>query len=79
MKKWIFRLIIPFVLGCNTDDNCGEVIDKVIKDNRYLLVIRFDNGASTSQNEFSGELVSDIEVNEDTFLSYEEGENYCVE
>ena len=79
MKKWIFRLIIPFVLACNTDNNCGEVIDKVINDNRYLLVIRFDNGASTSQNEFSGELVSDIEVNEDTFLSYEEGENYCVE
>ena len=79
MKKWIFRLIIPFVLACNTDDNCGEVIDKVIKDNRYLLVIRFDDGASTSQSEFSGELVSDIEVNEDTFLSYEEGKNYCVE
>lgn len=79
MKKWIFHLIIPFVMACNTDDNCGEVIDKVIKDNRYLLVIRFDDGASTSQSEFSGELVSDIEVNEDTFLSYEEGENYCVE
>ncbi len=56
MKKWIFRLIIPFVLACNTDDNCGEVIDKVIKDNRYLLVIRFDDGASTSQSEFSANL-----------------------
>ncbi len=66
-------------VSCNPDNDCGEVIDKVIKDNRFLLVVRFDDGASTSQNEFSGELVSDIEVNENTFLSYEEGENYCVE
>tara|TARA_B100002019_G_C21141448_1_gene533474 strand:- start:366 stop:566 length:201 start_codon:yes stop_codon:yes gene_type:complete len=66
-------------LACNTDDNCGEVADKVVNDNRYLLVICFDDGASTSQSEFSGELVSDIEVNEDTFLSYEQGEIYCVQ
>ncbi|MCH1385906.1 MAG: hypothetical protein L7U61_06365 [Flavobacteriaceae bacterium] len=66
-------------VSCSPDENCGEVVDKVIKDNRYLLVIRFNDGASTSQNEFSGELVSDIEVNENTFLSYEEGDNYCVE
>ena len=66
-------------VSCNPDNDCGEVIDKLIKDNRFLLVVRFDDGASTSQNEFSGELVSDIEVNENTFLSYEEGENYCVE
>lgn len=79
MKKWIFHLTIPFFLACNADDNCGEIIDKVVKDNQYLLVIRFDDGASTSQSEFSGELVSDVEVNEETFLSYEEGENYCVE
>ena len=79
MKKWLFSLIMILTVACNTDDNCGEIIDKVVKDNRYLLVIRFDDGASTSQNEFSGELVSDIEVNEITFLSYEEGDNYCVE
>ena len=79
MKKWIFHLTIPFFLACNADDNCGDIIDKVVKDNQYLLVIRFDDVASTSQSEFSGELVSDVEVNEETFLSYEEGENYCVE
>jgi hypothetical protein len=79
MKKWIFRLIIPFVFACNTDDNCGEVIDKIVKDNQYLLVIRFDDGASTSQSEFSGELVSDIKVSEDMFSKLTEGETYCVE
>jgi hypothetical protein len=66
-------------LACNIDDNCGEVADKVVNDNRYLLVICFDDGASTRQSEFSGELISDIEVNEDTFLSYEQGEIYCVQ
>ncbi|MDG1824329.1 MAG: hypothetical protein P8H45_05505 [Flavobacteriaceae bacterium] len=79
MKKWIFLLIIPFVFACNADENCGKVIDKVVKENRYLLVIRFDDGASTSQSEFSGELVSDIEVSEDMFSKLTEGENYCVE
>ena len=79
MKKWMFYLVMILTVACNPNENCGEVIDKVVKDNRYLLVIRFDDGASTSQSEFSGELVSDVEVNEETFLSYEEGENYCVE
>ena len=79
MKKWFFFLVMILTVSCNPDNDCGEVIDKVIKDNRFMLVVRFDDGASTSQNEFSGELVSDIEVNENTFLSYEEGENYCVE
>lgn len=79
MNKWIFCLIITFVFSCSTDDNCGEVIDKVVKNNRHLLVIRFDDGASTSQSEFSGELVSDIEVSEDMFSKLSEGETYCVE
>lgn len=79
MNKWLFFLVMILAVACNPDDNCGEVIDKVFKDNQYILVIRFDDGASTSQNEFSGELVSDVEVNEEIFSSYEEGENYCVE
>ena len=65
-------------IGCNSDENCGEVINKVINNDRFLLVIRFDDGASTSENEFSGELVDDIEVDEQTFSSFEEGDNYCI-
>ena len=79
MKKWLFYLVMILTVACNPDDNCGEIIDKIIEDNRYLLVIRFDEGSTSSKNEYSGGLVSDVEVNEDTFLSYEEGENYCVE
>jgi hypothetical protein len=66
-------------LACNTDDNCGEVDDKVVNDNRYLLVIRFDDGASTRQSEFSGEIVIDIEVREDVFSKLTESEIYCVQ
>lgn len=79
MKKWFFFLVMILTVSCSPDENCGEVVDKVIKDNRYLLVIRFDDGASTSQNEFSGELVSDIEVTEGMFSKLMEGETYCVE
>lgn len=79
MRKILFIVTMSLFFGCNSDDNCGEVIDKVINNGRFLLVIRFDDGASTSENEFSGELVDDIEVDEQTFSSFEEGDNYCVE
>ena len=79
MRKFIFLIIISLFLGCNIDDKCGEIIDKVIDDNRFLLVIRFDNGGGTNQADFNGELVDDIEVNEETFSSFDEGYNYCVE
>ena len=79
MRKILFIVTMSLFFGCNSDDNCGEVIDKVINNGRFLIVIRFDDGASTSENEFSGELVDDIEVDEQTFSSFEEGDNYCVE
>lgn len=65
-------------VACNPDANCGEVNDKVFVDNQYILVIRFDKGSTSNQNEYSGELVGDIEVNEETFSSYEKGKNYCI-
>jgi hypothetical protein len=71
-------MTMSLFIGCNSDENCGEVINKVINNDRFLLVIRFDDGASTSENEFSGELVDDIEVDEQTFSSFEEGDNYCI-
>jgi len=79
MKKWIFILILNLTISCNPDDNCGEIIDKVVEGNLNILVIRFDDGGSTSQNDFSGELVADIEVSEEIFSKYSEGETYCVE
>lgn len=78
MRKILLIMTISLFFGCNSDENCGEVIDKVINNDRFLLVIRFDDGTSTSQNEFSGELVDDIEVDEQTFSSFEEGDNYCI-
>ena len=80
MRKFIFLIIMmsPF-FGCNIYDKCGEIIDKVIDDNRFLLVIRFDSGGGTNQADFDGELVDDIEVNEEIFSSFDEGDNYCVE
>lgn len=78
-KKLLGFTLFSLLLCCNTDDNCGEIIDKVTTENRFLLVIRFDDGATTSQTDFSGELVSDIEVNEETFARVQEGENYCIE
>ena len=79
MRKFIFLIIMSPFFGCNIDDKCGEIIDKVIDDNRFLLVIRFDNGVGTNQADFNGELVDDIEVNEEIFSSFVEGDNYCVE
>ena len=78
MRKFIFLIIMSPLFGCNIDDKCGEIIDKVIDDNRFLLVIRFDSGGGTNQADFDGELVDDIEVNEEIFSSFDEGDNYCI-
>ena len=67
---------MSLLFSCNIDDNCGEIIDKVIDDNRFLLVIRFDSGGGTNQS-FDGELVDDIEVNEEIFSSFDEGNLLC--
>jgi len=78
MKKLSFSLLIIFILACKKD-NCGEIINKVVEGNTNILVIRFDEGGGTEQGEFNGELVADIEVNDEIFLNFYEGEIYCVE
>jgi len=78
MKKLSFSLLIIFFFACKKD-NCGEIIDKVVEGNTNILVIRFDDGGGTDQGEFNGELVADIEVSDEIFLNFSEGEIYCVE
>jgi len=77
MNKFSFSLLIIFFFACKKD-NCGEIIDKVVEGNTNILVIRFDDGGGTDQGEFDGELVADIEVNDEIFLNFSEGEIYCV-
>lgn len=78
MKKLSFSLLVIFFFACKKD-NCGEIIDKVVEGNTNILVIRFDDGGGTDQGEFNGELVADIEVNDEIFSNFSEGEIYCVE
>lgn len=78
MKKLSFSLLIIFFFACKKD-NCGKIIDKVVEGNTNILVIRFDDGGGTDQGEFNGELVADIEVNDEIFSNFSEGEIYCVE
>ena len=78
MKKLSFSLLIIFFFACKKD-NCGEIIDKVVEGNTNIFVIRFDDGGGTDQGKFNGELVADIEVNDEIFSNFSEGEIYCVE
>ena len=78
MKKLSFSLLVIFFFACKKD-NCGEIIDKVVEGNTNILVIRFDDGGGTDQGEFNGELVADIEVHDEIFSNFSEGEIYCVE
>ncbi len=78
MKKLSFSLLIIFFFACKKD-NCGEIIDKVVEGNTNILVIRFDDGGGTDLGDFNGELVADIEVNDEIFSNFSEGEIYCVE
>tara|TARA_B100002019_G_scaffold211974_1_gene184746 strand:+ start:232 stop:468 length:237 start_codon:yes stop_codon:yes gene_type:complete len=78
MKMLSLSLLIIFFFACKKD-NCGEIIDKVVEGNTKILVIRFDEGGGTDQGEFNGEIVDDIEVNDEIFSNFSEGEIYCVE
>ena len=78
MHKSILYSIIFFLGSCSIDENCGEIIDMVYEDNKHILVIRFDNGSTNNDNDFGGELVSDINVDEEVFQNFSEGDNYCI-
>ena len=78
MKNLFLSFLIIFFFACKKD-NCGEIIDKVVEGNKKILVIRFDEGGGTSQGDFNGELVADIEVSNEIFTNFYEGEIYCVE
>ena len=77
MKKLFESFIILFFFACS-QDNCGEIIDKVVEANKKL-VIRFDEGGGTNQGDYNGEVVADIEVSNEIFSNFSEGETYCVE
>jgi len=78
MKNLFLCFLMIFFFACEKD-NCGEIIDKVVEGNTNILVIRFDDGGGTSQGEFNGELVADIEVSNEVFSNFSEGETYCVQ
>lgn len=73
---------LTFCVGCQKEDNCGIIINKISTDNSYLFVVEFERGthnSSTNQNFNSGALISDVEVDLTTYNNYEIGENYCAE
>jgi len=83
MKRIIYTpigIFLSFLASCSSNDRCGEIIDKVIVDDQYKLVIRFSSGATnTNSNNFGGALISDVDVDVDTYNLFEEGDDYCVE
>ena len=83
MKRIIYTpigIFLLFLASCSSDDRCGEIIDKVIVEDQYKLVIRFSSGATnTNSNNFGGALISDVDVDVDTYNLFEEGDDYCVE
>ena len=78
MKKLFESFLILFFFACS-QDNCGEIIDKVVEANKKIFVIRFDEGGGTNQGDYNGEIVADIEVSNEVFSNFVEGETYCVE
>lgn len=85
MKRSIFTLfgiLFLFLSSCSSSDRCGEIINKINDNGRYLFVIRFSNGSGTTNNngnDFGGALESDVTVDVETFASFEKGDDYCVE
>jgi hypothetical protein len=89
MKKHLFNrkknaigllgMVLFFLTACTSDNRCGEIINKINDNERYLFVIRFSNGSSTNNNELSVVLENDVTVDAETFTRFEKGEDYYVE
>jgi hypothetical protein len=82
MKRSITITLGIFILmltACTSDNRCGEIINKINDNERYLFVIRFSNGSGTNNDDFNGVLESDVTVDAETFALFEKGEDYCVE
>lgn len=80
-KLFFYSVVFCLILGCKSDEKCGEIYDKVSRDGRYFLILdpNYSIGISTPNdntsflpdNRVSGE------VNETVYNQFEIGDEYC--
>ena len=79
MKKLLI-LSALFIFACSDDDkNCFTIIDKIISDNEFIFVGDFDTSNTTTDGTLNGYGDINLEVSEDVYNAYDEGDEYCYQ
>ena len=78
MKKGLL-LSALFIFACSHDQNCFTIIDKIISDNEFIFVGDFDTSNTTTDGTLNGYGDINLEVSEDVYNAYDEGDEYCYQ
>jgi len=84
MRKFLFLGLFFSLLGCQaSDERCGTIIQKVVRDNTFYFVLQTDEYINYYNNPNQPNLPDDGVrqgiVSKEVFDDYEVGETYCSE
>tara|TARA_Y100000385_G_C12992679_1_gene593559 strand:+ start:651 stop:890 length:240 start_codon:yes stop_codon:yes gene_type:complete len=79
MKK-LFLLSVLFIFACSdADQNCFTIIDKIISENEFVFVGDFDTSNTDTNGSLNGYADINLNVSQEVFNSYNEGDEYCYD
>ena len=78
MKKLLLILTF-FVLSCDDDQNCFNIIQKTITNGEFVLVGDFDTSNNDNDGPPNGYADVNLEVSQEIYDSYNVGDEYCYE
>ena len=73
MKK-IILITYLFFISCDTSNECGDIVDKYVRDGKYFFTLT--RGNSNNNNSEGG---GQAEVTKETYESFSVGQEYCLE
>ena len=79
MKKLLLVSALLIFACSDEDQNCFTIIDKIISDNEFIFVGDFDtsNTANDGTLNWYGDI--NLEVSEEVYNTYDEGDEYCYQ
>ena len=84
MKKLVLYFFLPFFFNCQKDDErCGQIIQKVTKDNNYYFVLQTDDYINSYGDpnlpSAPDDGVRQGSVSQEIYESFKVGDDYCSE
>lgn len=75
-KFFSTALFSMFLLACNTDYRCGDIVNKLVIDGEYTIVVQFGGG---TPNDDDVPTISNTIVSLEEYNAYDINDEYCYE